>query len=79
LEKIIIWEGEEGIKIDTVTLSDALELLREHGYPTFKAQVYKLTASGDIPCKRYGKKLVFSRKELLHWAEVQTKPKSNSA
>ncbi|KAA6329540.1 hypothetical protein EZS27_021662 [termite gut metagenome] len=62
-------------KIDTITLSDAIELLREHGYPTSKAKVYKLIASGDIPCKRYGNKLVFSRKELLEWAENQTKPK----
>ncbi|KAA6349212.1 hypothetical protein EZS27_003323 [termite gut metagenome] len=62
-------------KIDTITLSDAIELLREYGYPTSKAKVYKLTASGDIPCKRYGNKLVFSRKELLEWAENQTKPK----
>jgi hypothetical protein len=66
-------------KIDTIALSGALELLREHGYPTSKAKVYKLTASGDIPCKRYGNKLVFSRKELLHWAEAQTKSKSNSS
>ncbi|KAA6339137.1 hypothetical protein EZS27_012911 [termite gut metagenome] len=64
-------------KIDTITLSSAIELLREYGYPTSKAKVYKLTASGDIPCKRYGNKLVFSRKELLEWAENQTKPKNN--
>jgi hypothetical protein len=51
--------------IDSITLTDALELLREHGYPTSKAKVYKLTSTGEIPCKRYGNKLVFSRKELL--------------
>ncbi|KAA6319661.1 hypothetical protein EZS27_030472 [termite gut metagenome] len=66
-------------KIDTIILSDAIELLREHGYPTSKAKVYKLTASGDIPCKRYGNKLVFSRKELLEWAENQTKPKRDAS
>lgn len=61
--------------IDTITLNDALELLKEHGYPTSKAKIYKLTSSGDIPCKTYGNKLVFSRKELLLWEENQTKPK----
>ncbi|KAA6311631.1 hypothetical protein EZS27_037278 [termite gut metagenome] len=66
-------------KIDTITLSDAIELLREHGYPTSKAKVYKLTASGDILCKRYGNKLVFSRKELLEWAENQTKSKRDAS
>ena len=62
-------------QIDTITLNDALELLREHGYPTSRAKIYKLTSAGTIPCKMYGKKLVFSRRELLAWAENQTKPK----
>jgi len=61
--------------IDTITLSDALELLKENGYPTSKAKMYKLTSTGTIPFKTYGKKLVFSRKELLAWAERQTKSK----
>lgn len=52
-----------------------LELLREHGYPTSKAKIYKLTSAGTIPCKVYGNKLVFSRKEILEWAENQTKSK----
>ena len=38
-------------QIDTITLNDALELLREHGYPTSKAKIYKLTSAGTIPCK----------------------------
>ncbi|MDR2149178.1 MAG: helix-turn-helix domain-containing protein [Tannerella sp.] len=63
--------------IDTVTLNDVLELLREHGYPTSKAKIYKLTSAGRIPCRVYGNKLVFSRKEILEWADNQTKPKSN--
>jgi len=65
--------------IDTITLTDALELLKEHGYPTSKAKIYKLTSAGDIPCKTYGNKLVFSRKELLLWAENQTKPRHDSS
>jgi len=62
-------------QVDTLTLNDTLELLREHGYPTSKAKIYKLTSAGTIPCKVYGNKLVFSRKEILEWAENQTKPK----
>ena len=60
-------------QIDTITLSDALELLKEHGYPTSKAKIYKLTSAGDIPCKTYGNKLVFSRKELLLWVDLPVK------
>ena len=62
-------------QIDTLSLNDTLDLLHKHGYPTSRAKMYKLTSSGAIPCKTYGKKLVFSRKEVLAWAENQTKPK----
>ena len=67
------------LQIDTLTLNDTLELLREHGYPTSKAKIYKLTSAGTIPCKVYGNKLVFSRKDILQWAENQTKPKNNQS
>jgi hypothetical protein len=66
-------------QIDTITLNDALELLKEYGYPTSKAKIYKLTSAGKIPCKTYGNKLVFSRKEILQWAENQTRPKHDSS
>ena len=66
-------------QIDTISLNDTLELLREHGYPTSKAKIYKLTSAGTIPCRVYGNKLVFSRKDILFWAENQTKPKNNNA
>lgn len=64
--------------IDTLTLNDTLELLKEHGYPTSKAKMYKLTSTGKIPCKTYGNKLVFSRKEILLWAENRTITKNDS-
>ena len=66
-------------EIDTMTLSDALTLLAEYGYILSKAKLYKLTASGNIPCRKFGQKLVFSRKDILQWAENQTKPKNNQS
>ncbi len=56
---------------ETLTLDQALEVLKDNGYPTSKAQVYRLTSSGEIPYGKYGNKLVFSRKELLQWASSQ--------
>jgi hypothetical protein len=78
--RAIVSEAVAGItanqsKIDTLTLDSALEVLKEYGYPTSKAKIYKLTSAGTIPHKTFGKKLVFSRKSLLEWAESQTKPK----
>lgn len=57
---------------DPMDLNNAVRFLREQGYPTSKAKIYKLTSSGHIPFRKYGNRLVFSRKELLAWAESQT-------
>jgi len=66
-------------EIDTMTLSTTLALLTEYGYILSKAKLYKLTASGNIPCRKFGQKLVFSRKDILQWAENQTQPKNNQS
>lgn len=60
---------------DSVNLETALQFLTENGYPTSKGKMYKLTSEGKIPHRMYNNKLVFSRKEILEWAESQTKPK----
>ncbi len=57
---------------DTITLATALELLGENGYPTSKGKIYKLTSANQLPHRKYGNKLVFSRRDLLAWAESQT-------
>jgi hypothetical protein len=57
---------------DTITLTATLELLRENGYPTSKGKIYKLTSTNQLPHRKYGNKLVFSRRDLLAWAESQT-------
>lgn len=58
---------------DTITLDTAIHVLEEFGYPTSKAKIYKLTSTGSMPFRKYGNKLVFSRKELILWADGQTK------
>lgn len=57
---------------DTITLTTAIELLAESGYPTSRAKIYKLTSSGAMPHRKFGNKLVFSRRELLSWADSQS-------
>ena len=63
---------------DSITLDTAIRILKESGFPTSKAKIYKLTSSGSMPFRKYGNKLVFSRKELLNWAEQQTKTPSTT-
>jgi hypothetical protein len=75
VSKLFNVKQEPKTEIDTMTLSAAVSLLAEYGYILSKAKLYKLTASGNIPCRKFGQKLVFSRKDILSWAENQTKPK----
>ena len=37
-----------------------------------KSTIYKKSYSGEIPCYRMGKRLVFSRSELLNWQDSRT-------
>lgn len=76
VSKLLSTKQDVKPEIDTLTLTKALALLSEYGYPMSKAKLYKLTSSGNIPCRKFGQKLVFSRKDILSWAESQTKPNS---
>ena len=54
---------------DNLTPDVAVEVLERHGFLISKARLYKLTAKKEVPFRKYGNKLLFSRKELLTWAE----------
>ena len=58
---------------DNLTPDVAVEVLKRHGFLISKARLYKLTAKKEVPFRKYGNKLLFSRKELLTWAENLTK------
>ena len=58
---------------DNLTPDAAVEALEQHGFLISKARLYKLTAKGEVPFRKYGNKLLFSRKELLAWAETLAK------
>lgn len=54
---------------NNLTPDAAVEMLHEHGFLILKAWLYNLIAKGEIHFRKYGSKLLFSRKELLAWAE----------
>lgn len=56
---------------DTLNLSGALKVLEENGFSTSKGKLYKMTSNGEIPFKKYGNKLIFSRNEIIEWANRQ--------
>lgn len=59
---------------DRCNFNDALEITG-----LSKSALYKKTASNDLPHKRFGNRLVFSRKSLLEWVEPQTVDKDGSS
>ena len=72
MNQIILTTPEELRAIVSESVSQTLAgvgVLEQHGFLISKARLYKLTAKGDVPFRKYGNKLLFSRRELLSWAE----------
>ena len=53
-------------------LNGALDYLKQSGYVFSKSQMQKLTASGDIPCKKFNSRLVFEQSSLDAWVQSKT-------
>ena len=62
-------EGES----NALTLDKAVAFLAEQGHPITKNTIYQLVSKEEIPFAKFNGKLVFSRRELLSWAESRTK------
>jgi excisionase family DNA binding protein len=56
---------------DRISLVEALEVTG-----ISKSLIYKLSMKGDIPCQKFGRKLIFSREALLRWMESRTTTKT---
>ena len=57
---------------DTMGIDDLTEFLKEHGFPVNTSTIYNWTFKLHIPYSRIGKRLVFSRKDMLQWLESKT-------
>lgn len=67
----------EAPKPDIMGIDEALQFLSENGCFISKNAVYNLTATGRIPCRKFGKRLNFSRKELSAWVDSNTTRKDS--
>ena len=53
----------------------AIKFLSYHGYEISMTEFSTMTAAGKIPCKRFlNRRLLYSRKGLLAWAESKCEP-----
>ena len=62
---------------DRIGLDEACIELGTKEKPASKAQIYKLTMLNEIPHQKFGKRLIFSRKELKIWMDQHTTTKPN--
>ena len=50
-------------------LDGIIVFLKGKGYTMSKSRLYKLTANGDIPHRKFGNRLVFNTVEVLEWVD----------
>ena len=62
----------EAVETDGMTVEDAARFLTAQGIPTTRASLYNLVYKNTIPHKKFGRRTVFSKKELLAWIESRT-------
>lgn len=62
----------EPAKSESINIDDTVVFLQENGYPITKGSLYNLVSKKAIPCKKIGKRVVFSRSELISWLEQKT-------
>ena len=55
-----------------MNVEDAARFLTEQGIPTTRATLYNLVYKNTIPHKKFGRRTVFSKKELREWIEQRT-------
>lgn len=68
----------EPAETDGMTVEDAALFLTEQGIPTTRATLYNLIYKKTIPYRKFGRRTVFSRQELLTWIESRTtRPKDS--
>lgn len=62
----------EPVETDGMTVEDAARFLTEQGIPATRSTIYNLVYKNSIPHKKFGRRTLFSKKELLAWIEART-------
>lgn len=62
----------EPAETDGMNVEDTARFLTEQGIPTTRATLYNHVYKSTIPYKKFGRRVVFSKKELLTWIESRT-------
>lgn len=55
----------EPVETDGLSIDDAVRFFANQGIPTTKQNLYNLVFKKEIPYRKVGRRVIFSRKELL--------------
>ncbi len=62
----------EAVETDTMNLETAVVFLSELGIPATRDTLYNLVYKKTIPYRKFGRRTLFSKKELIAWIESRT-------
>lgn len=70
----------EAVESDGMTVEEAARFLTEQGIHTTRASLYNLVYKDNIPYRKFGRRTIFSKRELLAWMEERmTRPSERRA
>lgn len=65
----------EAVETDGMTVGEAAHFLTEQGISTTRASLYNLVYKNTVPYRKFGRRTIFSKRELLAWIEERmTRP-----
>lgn len=62
----------EPIEADGIDTETAVKFLAEQGIPTTRSGLYNLVYKNAIPHRKFGRRTIFSKKELVEWIASRT-------
>ena len=68
----------EAVETDGMTVEEAAHFLTEQGIPTTRASLYNLVYKNTVPYRKFGRRTIFSKRELLAWIEERMTRPSDS-
>lgn len=55
----------EAVETNGMTVEEAARFLTEQGIPTTRASLYNLVYKSTVPYRKFGRRTIFSKRELL--------------
>lgn len=69
----------EAVETDGLTHEEAARFLTEQGIPTTRASLYNLVYKNAVPYRKFKRRTIFSKKELLAWIDENSRRSTESS